>query len=37
MGFRPVAGDYLNESDVVRHDHTKLSQAIVRLLTHRVR
>jgi uncharacterized cofD-like protein len=35
MGFRPVAGDYLSESNVVRHDHHKLSQAIVRLLTHR--
>ena len=37
MGFRPVAGDYLSESAVVRHDPNKLSQAIVRLVTHRAR
>jgi uncharacterized cofD-like protein len=37
MGFRPVAGDYLSESAVVRHDPKKLSQAIVRLVTHRAR
>jgi uncharacterized cofD-like protein len=37
MGFRPVAGDYLSESAVVRHDPDKLSQAIVRLVTHRAR
>ncbi len=35
LGFRPLAGDYLSESAVVRHDPQKLSQAIVRLLTHR--
>lgn len=35
LGFRPVAGDYLSESAVVRHDPAKLAQAIVRLLTHR--
>jgi uncharacterized cofD-like protein len=35
LGFRPVAGDYLSESAVLRHDSAKLSQAIVRLLTHR--
>jgi uncharacterized cofD-like protein len=37
MGFRPVAGDYLSESAVVRHDPRKLSQSIVRLLTNRAR
>lgn len=35
LGFRPIAGDYLSESAVLRHDPQKLSQAIVRLLTHR--
>ena len=35
MGYRPVAGNYISESDVVRHNSTKLSHAILRLLTHR--
>jgi uncharacterized cofD-like protein len=35
LGFRPITGDFLSESAVVRHDPQKLSQAIVRLLTHR--
>jgi uncharacterized cofD-like protein len=35
MGFRPVAGNFISESDVVRHNSTKLSHAILRLLTHR--
>ncbi len=31
LGFRPILGDFISETDVVRHDSTKLGQAILRL------
>ncbi len=32
MGFRPIHGDFISESDVVRHDPEKLAQAIIKLI-----
>jgi uncharacterized cofD-like protein len=32
MGYRPIAGNFINQTDVVRHDATRLSEAIMRLL-----
>lgn len=32
MGYRPVVGDYISETDVVRHDPEKLANAILRLV-----
>jgi uncharacterized cofD-like protein len=31
MGFRPIVGDYISQTDVVRHDPKKLAAAILRL------
>ncbi|HLK55012.1 MAG TPA: YvcK family protein [Chthonomonadaceae bacterium] len=31
-GYRPIPGDFINQSDVVRHDATMLAEAIMRLL-----
>ncbi len=31
-GYRPIGGDYINQSDVVRHDSGLLAEAIMRLL-----
>lgn len=31
LGFRPILGDFISETDVVRHDPNKLAQAILRL------
>src|SRR5207237_323607 len=35
MNFRPVVGDYISQTHVVRHDHEKLAQSILRLLNRR--
>lgn len=32
MGYRPIVGDYINQTDVVRHDPNKLAEAILRLV-----
>ncbi|MDI6827265.1 MAG: YvcK family protein, partial [Armatimonadota bacterium] len=32
MGYKPVTGNYISETDVVRHDPQKLAQAIIRLV-----
>ena len=32
MGYIPVLGDYISQTDVVRHDPEKLAQAILRLV-----
>ncbi len=32
MGYRPVTGDFISESNVVRHDPDKLANAILRML-----
>jgi uncharacterized cofD-like protein len=32
MGYRPIGADFMNQTDVVRHDATKLSEAILKLL-----
>lgn len=32
MGFRAVVGNYISQTDVVRHDHHKLAEAIFRLM-----
>lgn len=31
MGYRPIVGDYISQTEVVRHDPEKLAQAILRL------
>jgi uncharacterized cofD-like protein len=31
-GYRPIGGDYINQTDVVRHDAGMLAEAIMRLL-----
>jgi uncharacterized cofD-like protein len=37
LGLKPVTGSFINQSRVVRHDHERLSEAIVRLINRRVR
>ncbi|MDO8683279.1 MAG: YvcK family protein [Armatimonadota bacterium] len=32
LGFRPVVGDFMNQTTVVRHDSQKLAEAIMRLI-----
>jgi hypothetical protein len=32
MGYKPVTGNYISETEVVRHDPQKLAQAIIRLV-----
>jgi uncharacterized cofD-like protein len=32
MGYRPIAGNFVSQTDVVRHDPTLLAEAIMRLL-----
>jgi uncharacterized cofD-like protein len=32
MGYRPLPGNYINQTDVVRHDSALLAEAIMRLL-----
>lgn len=32
MGFRPILGDYISQTDVVRHDPAKLADAIIKLM-----
>jgi len=32
MGYRPILGDYISQTDVVRHDPEKLAQAILKLV-----
>jgi len=32
MGYRPILGDYISQTEVVRHDPAKLADAIVRLI-----
>lgn len=32
MGYRPIVGDYISQTDVVRHDSEKLAQAILKLV-----
>lgn len=32
MGYKPVLGDFISQTDVVRHDPGKLAQAILRLI-----
>ena len=31
-GYRPIGGDFINQTDVVRHDANKLAKAIMKLL-----
>jgi uncharacterized cofD-like protein len=35
MGVRPIVGDFLNETDVVRHDPMRLADAIFKLVNRR--
>lgn len=32
LGFRPVVGDFMNQSTVVRHDSKRLAEAVMRLV-----
>ncbi|MGC8862489.1 MAG: gluconeogenesis factor YvcK family protein [Armatimonadota bacterium] len=32
MGYRPIVGDYISQTDVVRHAPEKLAQAILKLI-----
>ena len=32
MGYRPIGGDFISQTDVVRHDPEKLAQAIFKLI-----
>lgn len=32
MGYRPILGDYISQTDVVRHDPAKLAEAIIKLV-----
>ena len=32
MGYRPMLGDYISQTDVVRHDPAKLADAILKLI-----
>jgi len=32
MGFRPIVGNYISQTDVVRHDPNKLADAILKLI-----
>lgn len=32
MGYRPIVGNYISQTDVVRHDHEKLADAILKLM-----
>ena len=32
MGYKPILGNYISQTDVVRHDPQKLAQAVVRLI-----
>jgi uncharacterized cofD-like protein len=32
MGYRPIVGDYISQTNVVRHDPEKLAQAILKLI-----
>lgn len=32
MGYRPIVGDFISQTDVVRHDPVKLADAIVKLI-----
>jgi len=32
MGYRPITGNFISQTDVVRHDPEKLAQAILRLM-----
>lgn len=32
MGYRPIAGNYISETNVLRHDPTKLAEAIMKLI-----
>jgi len=32
MGYRPIVGDFISQTDVVRHDPMKLADAIVKLI-----
>ncbi|MDX2065280.1 MAG: gluconeogenesis factor YvcK family protein [Fimbriimonadaceae bacterium] len=32
LGFRPLPGDYMNDTDYVRHDPSKVSQRLMKLL-----
>jgi len=32
MGYRPIVGNYISQTDVVRHDPQKLAQAILKLI-----
>ena len=32
MGYRPIVGDYISQTDVVRHDPDKLADAILKLV-----
>jgi uncharacterized cofD-like protein len=36
MGLRPVVGDYISQTDVVRHDPRKLAQAVLSLAHRRM-
>jgi hypothetical protein len=33
MGIKPIPGNYISQTDVVRHDGVLLAEAIMRLLT----
>ncbi|OIP07096.1 MAG: hypothetical protein COZ06_03345 [Armatimonadetes bacterium CG_4_10_14_3_um_filter_66_18] len=33
LGVRPIAGDFINNDNLVRHDHAKLSEALLQLAT----
>ena len=32
MGYKPLVGDYISQTDVVRHDPEKLAEAILKLI-----
>jgi hypothetical protein len=32
MGYKPITGNFISQTEVVRHDPQKLAQAILRLV-----
>lgn len=37
LGLKPITGNFINQSRVVRHDHEKLAEAIAKLINRRIR
>jgi hypothetical protein len=33
LGYRPITGDFMSQTDVVRHDNGRLAEALMRLVS----